>query len=48
MVDSLTNLKNNKTSAAKADANGAVDHYSGLKKFLSGMRKGGELGVTNP
>lgn len=37
MLDALTNLKNNKI---KPDANGAVDNYSNLKKFLSGLKKG--------
>ncbi|KAK4046926.1 suppressor of glycerol defect [Microbotryomycetes sp. JL201] len=36
MIESLTNLKNNKT---KADANGNIDMYSNLKKFLAGLRK---------
>jgi hypothetical protein len=36
MLDALTNLKNNKT---KPDANGAVDNYGSLKKFLSGLKK---------
>lgn len=36
MIDSLTNLKNNKI---KPDANGAIDHYSNLRKFLVGLKK---------
>lgn len=36
MIDSLTNLKNNKI---KPNAEGAVDNYSSLKKFLSSLRK---------
>lgn len=36
MIDALTNLKNNKI---KPDANGAVDNYSHLKKFISGLKK---------
>jgi nucleolar MIF4G domain-containing protein 1 len=36
MIDSLTNLKNNKI---KPDANGAIDHYTNLKKYLVGLKK---------
>ncbi|GAA5933268.1 hypothetical protein JCM10213_001236 [Rhodosporidiobolus nylandii] len=36
MVDSLTNLKNNKV---KPNADGAVDNYSNLKKYLQGLNK---------
>ncbi|GAA5999636.1 Sgd1p [Rhodotorula paludigena] len=37
MIEQLTNLKNNKLKQPGAD--GAVDHYSGLKKYLSGLNK---------
>lgn len=36
MIDALTNLKNNKI---KQDANGAVDNYTNLKKFIAGLKK---------
>ncbi|KAM0791823.1 hypothetical protein ACM66B_004082 [Microbotryomycetes sp. NB124-2] len=36
MIESLTNLRNNKI---KADANGNLDMYSNLRKFLSGLKK---------
>lgn len=36
MIEALTNLKNNKI---KPTADGAVDNYSQLKKFLSGLKK---------
>ncbi|KAL8286586.1 hypothetical protein RQP46_004603 [Phenoliferia psychrophenolica] len=38
MVESLTNLKNNKI---KPTGDGAVDNYSRLKKYLSGLKKKG-------
>ena len=41
MVESLTNLKNNKI---KPTGDGAVDNYSGLKKYLSGLKKKGAPG----
>lgn len=37
MVEQLTNLKNNKFKQPGAD--GAVDNYSQLKKFLVGLNK---------
>lgn len=37
MIEQLTNLKNNKLKQPGAD--GAVDHYSGLRKYLSGLNK---------
>ncbi|GAA5973652.1 hypothetical protein JCM21900_006752 [Sporobolomyces salmonicolor] len=37
MIEQLTNLKNNKFP--KADASGAVDNYTPLKKYLSGLNK---------
>ncbi|GAA5858791.1 hypothetical protein JCM1840_006558 [Sporobolomyces johnsonii] len=37
MIEQLTNLKNNKFP--KADANGAVDNYTPLKKYLQGLNK---------
>lgn len=36
MIDSLTNLKNNKI---KVTGDGAIDNYSNLKKFLAGLKK---------
>lgn len=36
MIESLTNLKNNKI---KPNADGAVDNYSNLKKYLVGLNK---------
>lgn len=36
MIEALTNLKNNKI---KPTADGAIDNYSQLKKFLAGLRK---------
>lgn len=46
MIDALTNLKNNKI---KPDANGAVDNYSGLKKYISSLKKrSGTLTFTLP
>ncbi|GAA5875690.1 hypothetical protein JCM8547_007042 [Rhodosporidiobolus lusitaniae] len=36
MIESLTNLKNNKI---KPNADGAVDYYSNLKKYLVGLNK---------
>lgn len=36
MIEALTNLKNNKI---KPTADGAIDNYSQLKKFLTSLRK---------
>jgi nucleolar MIF4G domain-containing protein 1 len=36
MIESLTNLKNNKI---KPNADGAIDNYSNLKKYLVGLNK---------
>lgn len=36
MIEALTNLKNNKI---KPTADGAIDNYSNLKKFLTSLRK---------
>lgn len=36
MIEALTNLKNNKI---KPTADGAIDNYSNLKKFLAGLKK---------
>ena len=45
MVESLTNLKNNKI---KPSGDGAVDNYSGLKKYLSGLKKKGPRALAFP
>ncbi|KAK4703862.1 nucleolar MIF4G domain-containing protein 1, partial [Phenoliferia sp. Uapishka_3] len=39
MIESLTNLKNNKI---KPTGDGAIDNYSGLKKYLSGLKRHGK------
>lgn len=45
MVESLTNLKNNKI---KPTASGAVDNYSSLKKFLSSLKNKSASSSTEP
>jgi len=37
MIEQLTNLKNNKLP--KLGADGAIDNYSGLKKYLVSLNK---------
>jgi len=45
MIEQLTNLKNNKLP--KLGADGAIDNYSGLKKYLVSLNKKRASGKLN-
>lgn len=46
MIEQLTNLKNNKLP--KLGADGAIDNYSGLKKYLVSLNKKRASGEFEP